>query len=140
MSSFVREASYALAGFSLPVSEPDEELVILGIDRAGEQLSIRDRLKPLYAFVLLIMEAIALGALIASEIQQRTVTAILATPARLSDVLAAKGVIGALLSFSPMCPRSCWLSQRPLLFFCLSEDLDRRRGSYSLLSFLGPSW
>ncbi len=100
MSSFVREASYALAGFSLPVSEPDEELVILGIDRAGEQLSIRDRLKPLYAFVLLIMEAIALGALIASEIQQRTVTAILATPARLSDVLAAKGVIGTLLAFS----------------------------------------
>ena len=100
MSSFVREISYALAGFALPVSEPDEDLVVLGMNRAGEQLSIRDKLKPLYAFVLLIMEAIALGSLIASEIQQRTVTAVLATPARLSDVLAAKGVIGTLLAFS----------------------------------------
>lgn len=100
MSSLVREISYAMAGYSLPVSMPDEEVIILGIDRAGEQLSMRDKLKPLYAFILLIMEAIALGSLIASEIQHRTVTAVIATPARLSDVLAAKGVIGTLLAFS----------------------------------------
>jgi ABC-2 type transport system permease protein len=100
MSSLVRELSYGIAGYPLPVSQPAEETVILGIDRAGEQLSIRDRLKPLYAFLLLIVEAIALGALIASEIQHRTVTAVLATPARLGDMLAAKGIIGTLLAFS----------------------------------------
>jgi ABC-2 type transport system permease protein len=100
MSSFVREISYILAGYSMPVSEPAQETVVLGMDRAGEQLSIRDKLKPLYAFLLLIIEAIALGTLIASEIQHRTVTAVLATPARLSDLLAAKGVIGTLLAFT----------------------------------------
>ena len=100
MSSFVREISYVLAGYELPVSEPTEEMVILGTDRAGDQLTVRDRLKPLYAFILLIVEAIALGTLISSEIQHRTVTAVLATPARLTDVLAAKGVIGTLLAFT----------------------------------------
>ena len=100
MTSFVREISYAIAGYSLPVSGIDENVVILGTDRAGEQLSIRDKLKPLYAFILLIMEAIALGSLIASEIQKRTVTAVLATPAKLIDILAAKGVVGTLLAFS----------------------------------------
>jgi len=100
MSSLVREVSYLLAGYALPVSEPAEELVVLGVDRAGEQLSMRERLKPMYAFLLLIVEAIALGTLIASEIQHRTVTAVLATPARLSDILAAKGMIGTMLAFS----------------------------------------
>jgi ABC-2 type transport system permease protein len=100
MSSFVRELAYQIAGYPLPVSQPEQETVILGIDRAGEQLSIRDRLKPLYAFLLLIIEAIALGTLIASEIQHRTVTAVITTPARLSDMLIAKGIIGTLLAFS----------------------------------------
>ena len=100
MSSFVRELSYGIAGYELPVSLPEEDAIILGIDRAGSQLSIRERMKPLYAFLLLIVEAVALGSLIASEIQHRTVTAVLSTPARLGDMLAAKGIIGTLLAFS----------------------------------------
>ncbi len=98
MSSMIRELAYALAGYRLPVTEPEETTVILGVDRAGDQLPLRDQMRPLYAFMVLIMESIALGSLIASEIQNRTVIALLASPARLGDVLAAKWIIGTLVA------------------------------------------
>ena len=100
MSTMVREIAYAVAGFQLPVSEPLEETVVLGRDRAGDQMPFRDRLKPLYAFMILIMESIALGALISSEIQEKTITALLSTPARVGDILAAKIVLGTVVAFS----------------------------------------
>lgn len=99
MTSMVREIAYALAGYQLPVSEPDEQMVVLGEDRAGDQVPFRDRLRPLYAFMILIMEAIALGALIAGEVQERTVTAILSTPARVGNIVIAKIVLGTLIAF-----------------------------------------
>jgi ABC-2 type transport system permease protein len=99
ISSMVKEIAYAVAGHALPVSEPDEEMVILGPDRAGDQLAIREQMRPLYAFMVLLMEAIALAALIASEIQHRTIIAMLATPAKLTDILGAKTVVGILIAF-----------------------------------------
>ena len=100
MSSMVREIAYAVAGYKLPVTEPDEDVVVLGVDRAGDQVPFRDKMRPLYAFMMLIMEAISLGALIASEIQERTLTALLSTPARIGDILAAKIILGASIAFS----------------------------------------
>ena len=100
MESMVREISYAIAGFALPVSEPRAETVVLGEDRAGNQIPFRERLRPLYAFFILIIEAMSLGTLIASEVQERTVTAILSTPARLSDIILAKLILGTLIAFS----------------------------------------
>ena len=100
MSSMVREVAYAIAGYELPISEPEEEFIILGEDRAGNQVPFRDRMRPLYAFMMLIMEAISLGALIASEVQERTITALLSTPARLGDVLSAKMILGTGVAFS----------------------------------------
>ncbi len=100
MSSMIKEIAYAIAGYRLPVSEPEETTVILGRDRAGEQLPLRDQMRPLYAFMILIMESIALGSLIASEVQNRTVIALLASPARLSDILGAKWIIGTFVAFT----------------------------------------
>jgi ABC-2 type transport system permease protein len=100
MSSMVRELAYAMAGYQIPITEPDEETVILGFDRAGEELALRDRMRPLYAFIVLIMEAVALGALIAAEVQRRTIVALLATPTRLADILTAKILVGTSVAFS----------------------------------------
>ena len=100
MTTMVKEIAYAVAGFQLPVAEPAEEFVVLGQDRAGDQVPFRDRMKPLYAFMVLIMEAIALGALISSEIQERTITALLSTPARVGDILTAKTILGTGIAFS----------------------------------------
>ena len=100
MSTMIREIAYAVAGYQLPITEPEGEVTVLGVDRAGNQVPFRDRIKPLYAFMVLIMEAIALGALIASEIQERTITALLSTPARVGDILTAKIILGTCIAFS----------------------------------------
>lgn len=100
MTTMVKEIAYAVAGFQLPVTQLAEELVVLGEDRAGDQIPFRDRMKPLYAFMVLIMEAIALAALISSEVQERTLTALLSTPARVGDILTAKIILGTGIAFS----------------------------------------
>lgn len=100
LSAFVREMAYALAGNELPVTVPDQETVVLGLDRAGDQIPFRDKMRPFFAFVVLLVEAMALASLVSTEIQERTVTALLVTPARTSDILVAKSVVGTALAFS----------------------------------------
>jgi ABC-2 type transport system permease protein len=98
MSSLVREYAYIAAGAELPVDtpDPDEVFVVLGEDRAGNQVTARDSFRPVFVFLILLMEMFVMASLIAKEIQERTVTAMLVTPATIGDVLAAKGVAGAL--------------------------------------------
>jgi len=98
MGSFVRELAFGLAGKELPVTEPAQEEIILGEDRAGNQVSLREQMRPLFAFLVLLVESFALASLIAEEIQARTITALLVTPARTADVLAAKALMGTLLA------------------------------------------
>ena len=57
-------------------------------------------MRPLLAFFILVVEAFALASLIAGEVQAKTVTAILVTPVRTGDVLAAKTILGTLLAFA----------------------------------------
>jgi ABC-2 type transport system permease protein len=98
--SMVREIAYHIAGDRLPITEPDEQTVILGPDRLGNQIPFRDKMKPMLAFFVLMFEAFALASLISSEVQAKTVTAVLVTPAQIGDVLAAKIILGTLLAFS----------------------------------------
>jgi ABC-2 type transport system permease protein len=100
MGALVREATYAMAGVDLPVSQPQQELVVLGADRVGDQVSPQDRLRPLLAVMVLLVESMALAGLVAVEIQSRTAKAVVATPATVGDLLAAKGTTGTLLAFS----------------------------------------
>lgn len=97
MESFVREAAFAISGSPLPVDFQEE---ILGVDRVGNQVSLREQMRPLLAFLVLLIEMLSLAGLLASEMQSRTVTAVITTPARLSDFLTAKVVFGSLLAFS----------------------------------------
>ncbi|HSJ46177.1 MAG TPA: ABC transporter permease [Euzebyales bacterium] len=98
MSSVVTEIAYALVGEPFPVdtADPTETFVVLGEDRAGNQVSARDGFRPVFVFLILTMEMFVMASLIAKEIQDRTVTAVLVTPASVGDVLAAKGITGAL--------------------------------------------
>jgi ABC-2 type transport system permease protein len=100
MTSAVREMAYAISGAALPVTLPDQERIVLGVDRAGEQVPMRERVRPMLAFFVLLVESLALASLVASEVSSRTVTALLVTPARVADVVLAKGVTGTLLAFS----------------------------------------
>jgi ABC-2 type transport system permease protein len=99
MTSFVRELAYSFAGSALPVTQPATSEVILGEDRAGDQVSLQEKMGPMFVFFVLLIETFALATLVAAEIQARTVTAVLATPTRLSDFLAAKAIMGTTLAF-----------------------------------------
>jgi ABC-2 type transport system permease protein len=98
MTSFVREAAYQLAGKQLPVTMTDEAGIMLGTDRAGDQVSIKDKLRPMLIFMVLLMETFSMASLVSTEVLQRTVTAVLVTPAKTSDFLIAKTIFGTLMS------------------------------------------
>ncbi len=108
VASGIRELAYALQAAmalknpvdALPVTLPDTQTIVLGEDRIGAQVPLREKLRPLMAIIMLMLEAIALAGLVAIEIERRTVTALLVTPASTGDVLAAKGITGALLGLS----------------------------------------
>lgn len=95
MAGFVRELGYAFAGRQLPVTMPDERTIIVGTDRSGAQASLRDKLIPMFAFLVLLMETFSMSSLISAEVSQRTAQAVLVTPARVSDLLAAKTLFGS---------------------------------------------
>ncbi len=100
LSSMVREMAYLAAGNAPLVTLPGEEEVLLGVDRAGDQVSLQETMRPLFVFFMLLVEMMALATLVAEEIQHRTVTAILTTPTSVADFLTAKGILGTLLAFS----------------------------------------
>ncbi|MDW7739056.1 MAG: ABC transporter permease [Bacillota bacterium] len=100
MQGFIREMAYQLAGHELPVELPDEEMIILGQDRLGAQISTRTKMRPLIAFFILMMETFALASLISNEVLQRTVTALLVTPMRVWHFLTAKTIFGMALAMS----------------------------------------
>lgn len=100
MQSFVREAAYQIAGRELPVGLPDEQAIVLGDDRVGDQVTMQERMRPLLLFMVLLMETFSMASLVSTEVLQRTVTAVLVTPARVGDFLAAKTIFGALMSLS----------------------------------------
>ena len=97
MDSFIKEAAFAISGSPLPVDYQEE---ILGVDRLGDQVSLREKFRPMLAFLVLLIEMMSLAGLIAGEMQTRTVTAVITTPATLADFLTAKIIFGALLAFS----------------------------------------
>ncbi len=100
MQGMIREIAYHLAGHDLPVELPDEEVIILGTDRLGEQITMRDRMRPMVAFFIMMMETFAMASLISNEVLQRTVTALLVTPVRVGHFLLAKTIFGTALAMS----------------------------------------
>lgn len=99
VTAAVRELVASVAGTPLPVAWSTDDVEVLGVDRAGAQVPLRERMRPMLAFAVLLTESLALAGLVAIEVSQRTATALLATPARVVDVLAAKGIVGTLLAF-----------------------------------------
>jgi ABC-2 type transport system permease protein len=65
----------------------------------GAQIALRDRMRPLLAVFILLVEILTLASLISVEIEQGTARALLVTPLRTSDLFIAKGVLGVGLAF-----------------------------------------
>ena len=89
--ALVKELSYAQTGGALNFDTTEE---ILGPDMLGSQIALRDRMLPLLAIFILIVEILTLSSLIATEIEQGTARAILVTPLNTSELFFAKGLLG----------------------------------------------
>ena len=94
--TLVKELAYAQTGQALSFETSEE---ILGRDMLGDQIALRDRMKPLLVVFILLVEILSLASLIATEIEQGTARALLVTPLRVSELFLAKGLLGVGLAF-----------------------------------------
>jgi ABC-2 type transport system permease protein len=81
------------------IAEVNSTEIILGPDLLGRDIPLRDRMRPLFTVILLLMEIFGLTQLIIVEVERRTVQGLLVTPARVRELFAAKCITGILLVF-----------------------------------------
>jgi ABC-2 type transport system permease protein len=113
--TFFREIGFMLSGRPLNIEVTEE---ILGVDLAGSQIPYRERMLPLFAVFILLMEMMGLASLIANEISSGTLSALLVTPLRVEGLFVAKGTFGVGLAFSQvvlLMAITGGLSRQPLL-------------------------
>ena len=65
----------------------------------GMQIPPRDRMRPLFAILLIMTETFGLANLISEEVERRTINALLVTPVSVKDLFTAKGITGVSLAF-----------------------------------------
>jgi len=92
----IGELAYQQAGQALAIEVTEE---ILGPDLAGMQIPPRDRMRPLFAVLLIMTETLGLASLISEEVERRTINALLVTPVSVKDLFFAKGITGVSLAF-----------------------------------------
>jgi ABC-2 type transport system permease protein len=73
--------------------------IVLGPDLLGRDIPLRDRMRPLFAVLLLLMEMFGIAQLLIVEAERRTVQGLLVTPVRIRELFAAKCITGVLLAF-----------------------------------------
>ena len=91
------EMAYLQTGENLNVEWQQK---ILGPDMIGSQIPHRDRMRSLFAVLIMVTETFALASLISEEAERRTAKALLVTPMTINDLFAAKAIVGILLAFS----------------------------------------
>ncbi len=97
VASLMRDLIYVQTGQPLAVDFSTQ--VLPGPDMAGQQVPPRDRLRPLFAVLLIVFETYGLATLLTEEIEHRTIQALLVTPVTVKDLFAAKGTTGITLAF-----------------------------------------
>ncbi len=95
--SIVSGMGFGLGGGEVAVSITPE---IIGDDLVGEQIPLRDRMVPMFAVIVLVMETLGLASLITEEVETRTIRALMITPVTMSSLFASKAVFGVGLAFS----------------------------------------
>lgn len=96
----VNDAVEVLINMAFSESRVNLTFEVLGYDLGGESLAMRERMLPLFAVLVLIMEVMGLSTLIAEERSNQTVQALLVTPMSIGDFFIGKGIMGVGLAFS----------------------------------------
>jgi ABC-2 type transport system permease protein len=95
---FIQELAFKQTG---QFASFNETQIVLGTDLLGQDIPLRERMRPLFAVMLLMMEMFGLANLITVEVERRTVHSLLVTPMRIRELFTAKGISGIILSFIP---------------------------------------
>ncbi len=85
---------------SVPVILPTQ---VVGEDTSGIQAPLREKSVPFYLIVALMMEMWTIATLIIEETAAGTMRAVLVTPARPSDVITAKTIVGGMYTLGVVC-------------------------------------
>ena len=96
--NFVKGLAYEQTG---QLARFNETEIVLGTDLLGQDIPLRERMRPLFAVMLLMIEMFGLANLITVEVERHTVQGLLVTPMRVRELFAAKGITGLILSFIP---------------------------------------
>jgi hypothetical protein len=97
IAALVKELAYAQTGQALAFNVNAE---VLGPDMLGSPVPLRDRMVPMMAIFILLLEIMSLASLITVEIEQGTARALLATPMGIGDLFTAKGILGGVLAMA----------------------------------------
>jgi len=96
IKAMISRAAFMTSGIEDKIELKTE---IIGNDMIGRQIPLRDRFIPLLLIAILGTEVLSLASLISTELTQNTVSAILATPVKLSHLLSAKAIMGMTMAF-----------------------------------------
>jgi ABC-2 type transport system permease protein len=123
VTALVKQLAYFATGQDMPLEMRTE---VLGPDLLGAQIPWRDRLIPMMAIMILGTEILSLAALISTEVEQNTVSALLVTPLKLHHLFTAKAILGIGLAFIQV-----------LLFIVVVGGLSQEPLTMLLVLFLG---
>ena len=96
--NFVESLAFQQAG---QIASFNETVIVLGTNLLGQDIQLRERMRPLFAVMLLMTEMFGLANLITVEVERRTVQGLLVTPMRIRELFTAKGITGLVLAFVP---------------------------------------
>ncbi len=93
---FVEQIIFMLQGEPLNIHSEEQ---ILGPDMTGQQIPTRDRLIPIFALFIILMEIMGVAILIVEEHERGTLSALLVTSMSMGSLLMAKAITGIGLAF-----------------------------------------
>ncbi len=109
------ELAFTLSGQTLDIKVTE---IMLGQDMAGAQIPLRQRMLPLLAVFVLMVECLGLASLIAGEVESGTLSALLVTRLTMTGLFAGKGIFGTGFAFAQaalLMLITGGLAQQPLL-------------------------
>jgi ABC-2 type transport system permease protein len=90
------ELAFVLSGQTVDIETTE---IVLGRDMAGAQIPLRQRMLPLLAVFVLMVECLGLASLIAAEVESGTLSALLVTLLTMPGLFAGKGIFGTGFAF-----------------------------------------
>jgi ABC-2 type transport system permease protein len=97
MEALIEGLSLELSGRPLQI---EARAQVLGPDLAGQAIPHRDRMRPLFAIMILMMEVFGLASLLSEELETGTARALVTTPLSVGDLFVAKGATSVLLTLT----------------------------------------